>query len=87
MGPNRHTVDAFSLPAVVVISALVMMLIVFAFSLKTLDFHNHGLYSDLKQARLDLHSATALYMCDSAGACMSLYISVIPRKILSQRDT
>ena len=78
MGLNRHTVDAFSLPAVVVISALVMMLIVFAFSLKTLDFHNHGLYSDLKQARLDLHSATALYMCDSTvmGGADSVYVSL-----------
>lgn len=78
MGRNRHTADAFSLPAVVVISALVMMLIVFAFSLRTLDFHNHGLYSDLKQARLDLHSATALYMCDSTvmGGADSVYVSL-----------
>lgn len=78
MRRNKHTVDAFSLPAVVVISALVMMLIVFAFSLKTLDFHNHGLYSDLKQARLDLHSATALYMCDSTvmGGADSVYVNL-----------
>lgn len=79
MGRNKHTVDAFSLPAVIVISALVMMLILFAFSLEALDFHNHGLYRDLKQTRLDLHSATALYLCDSTlmggadSVCISLY--------------
>ena len=65
MKRNKHNVDAFSLPAVTVISSLVMMLILFAFSLKTLDFHNHDLYRDLKQVRMDLHSATALYLCDS----------------------
>lgn len=57
--------DAFSLPAVVVISVLVMLLILFAFELRTLDFRYHDHYRDLKQARLDLRSAAALYMCDS----------------------
>ena len=57
--------DAFSLPAVVVISTLVMLLILFAFSLRTLDFQHHDIYRDLKQDRLDHQSAAALYMCDS----------------------
>ena len=65
MNKQKCHIDAFSLPAVVVISTLVMMLILFAFSLKTLDFQNHDHYRDLKQTRLDLHSAAALYMCDS----------------------
>lgn len=79
MSRKRLHIDAFSLPAVVVISALVMLLILFAFSMRTLDFQYHDTYRDLKQERLDLHSAAALYMCDSMlldgkdSVCVSLY--------------
>lgn len=57
--------EAFSLPAVMVIAVLVMLLILSAFSLRTLDFRSYSLYREGKQRRLDLRSATALYMCDS----------------------
>ncbi len=79
MSRNKHSVDAFSLPAVIVISALVMMLILFAFSLKSLDYKNHDTYREMKQSRMDLHSAAALYMCDSTlldssdSVCISVY--------------
>ena len=53
------------MPAVIVISALVMLLILFAFWMRTLDFQYHNHYRDLKQSRLDLHSVANLYMCDS----------------------
>lgn len=76
---KRFHTDAFSLPAVVVISALVMLLMLFAFSLRTLDFQNHDAYRDRKQERLDIRSAASLYMCDSTlldgkdSVCVSLY--------------
>ncbi len=76
---NRLHLDAFSLPAVVVVSALVMLLILFAISMRTLDFQYHDAYLEQKQERLDLHSAAALYMCDSTlldgkdSVCVFLY--------------
>ncbi|MBR5431047.1 MAG: hypothetical protein IK119_01540 [Bacteroidales bacterium] len=71
MNSRRSHIAAFSLPGVVVVSALVMLLILFAFSLKTLDFQYHDQYRKQKQSRLDIRSALALYQCDStllAGA-------------------
>ena len=76
---NKQVVNASSLPVVIVISALIMMLILSAFSLRMLDYQNHEAYMALKQRRLDIHSAAALYMCDSTimgesdSARISLY--------------
>jgi len=58
--------DAFSLPTVIVISVLIMLLILFAFSIKAVDLQNYTAFHIQKQSRMDLNSATALYMCDSA---------------------
>ncbi|MBR5956392.1 MAG: hypothetical protein IK022_07620 [Bacteroidales bacterium] len=65
----RHSklhIEAFSLPTVIIISVLILLLILFAFSMKAVDLQNYTAFHIQKQSRMDLNSATALYMCDSA---------------------
>lgn len=56
----------FALPAVIVASAIILLLILFAYSAITLNMRRHSLYHDKKQQRLDLESALALYCADSS---------------------
>lgn len=65
MSRNIQYLRGFSLPTVLVISVLMALLILFAFSLVDLDRLYYANYHKRKQSVLDLHSASALYCVDS----------------------
>lgn len=65
MSRNIQYLRGFSLPTVLVISVLMALLIMFAFSLVDLDRLYYANYHKRKQSVLDLHSASALYCVDS----------------------
>lgn len=56
---------AFALPAVLVLSVLILLLILSAYSAVTMDMHRYAIYRDRKQKREDLKSALVLYCADS----------------------
>lgn len=64
MKTNR--LRGFALPAVLVASVLILLLILFAYSAVTMDMHRYSLYHDKKQLREDLKSALVLYYADSS---------------------
>ncbi len=65
MSRNIQYLRGFLLPTVLVISVLMALLILFAFSLVDLDRLYYANYHKRKQSVLDLHSASALYCVDS----------------------
>lgn len=63
---KTHRLRGFALPAVLVASVLILLLILFAYSAVTIDMHRYSLYHDKKQLREDLKSALVLYCADSS---------------------
>lgn len=63
---EMHKLHGFALPAVLVVSVLILLLVLFAYSAVTLNMHRYSLYHDKKQQREDLKSALVLYCADSA---------------------
>lgn len=55
----------FALPAVLVVSVLILLLILFAYSAITMNMHRYALYHEKKQLREDLKSTLVLYCADS----------------------
>ncbi len=76
MSRNIQYLRGFSLPTVLVISVLMALLILLAFSLVDLDRQYYASYHRKKQSVLNLHSASALYCVDSLLAGESDSISV-----------
>lgn len=62
---GTHRLGGFALPAVLVVSVLILLLILFAYSAVTLNMHRYSLYHEKKQQREDLRSALVLYCTDS----------------------
>ncbi len=60
-----HRLRGFALPAVLVVSVLILMLILFAYSAVTMNMYRYDLYHEKKQLREDLKSALVLYCADS----------------------
>ena len=60
-----HRLRGFALPAVLVVSVLILLLIQFAYSAITINMHRYELYHEKKQLREDLKSALVLYCADS----------------------
>lgn len=60
-----HRLEGFALPAVLVVSVMVLLLVLSAYSAVTLNTHRYSLYHEKKQQREDLKSALALYCADS----------------------
>ena len=60
----------FALPAVLVASVVILLLILFAYSALTLDMHRYSMYQDKKQQREDLKSALILY-CNDSTLCVA----------------
>lgn len=61
----KHTLGAFALPEVLVVSVLVLLLVMPAYSAVTLNIQRYSLYHERKQLREDLKSALVLYCADS----------------------
>ena len=51
---EMHKLHGFALPAVLVVSVLILLLVLFAYSAVTLNMHRYSLYHDKKQQREDL---------------------------------
>ena len=60
-----HRLRGFALPAVLVVSVLILLLILFAYSAVTMNMYRYDLYHEKKQLREDLKSALVLYCADS----------------------
>ena len=65
MNGKDYMLRAFALPAVLVVSVLIQLLILFAYSAVTLNMSRYSLYHEKKQLRDDLKSALNLYCADS----------------------
>lgn len=65
MNKSGHRLNGFALPAVLVVSLLILLLILFAYSAVTLNWHRYSKYHEKKQQREDLKSALVLYCVDS----------------------
>ncbi len=65
MAGKIHRLRAFTLPAVLVVSVLILLLILFSYSAITLKMQRYSLYHEKKQLREDLKSALLLYCVDS----------------------
>lgn len=62
---EKHRLGGFALPAVLVVSVLALLLVLFAYSAVTMNMHRYALYHEKKQLREDLKSALLLYCSDS----------------------
>lgn len=62
---ERYRLGGFALPAVLVVAVLILLLILFAYSVVTLNVYRYSLYHEKKQQREDLKSASLLYCADS----------------------
>lgn len=65
IGDGTHRLGGFALPAVLVVSVMILLLILFAYSAVTLNMRRYSLYHEKKQQREDLRSALVLYCTDS----------------------
>lgn len=65
IGGVTHRLEGFALPAVLVVSVLILLMILFAYSAVTLNMRRYSLYHEKKQQREDLKSALVLYCSDS----------------------
>ena len=86
-----NNMKGFVLPAVLVASLLILLLILSAYSAVTMDVKIYSLYHEKKQLREDLKSAMLLYCMDSVvcaagdSAEIVLFDNQEPVKILSRR--
>ena len=55
-----HRLRGSALPAVLVVSVLILLLILFAYSAVTMNMHRYALYHEKKQLREDLKSTLVL---------------------------
>lgn len=62
---EMHKLRGFALPSVLVVSVLILLLILFAYSAITINMHRYAFYHKKKQLREDLKSALVLYCADS----------------------
>ena len=62
---KTHRLRGFALPAVLVVSVLILLLILFAYSAVTMNMYRYDLYHEKKQLREDLKSALVRYCADS----------------------
>ena len=62
---ETHRLRGFALPAVLLVSVLILLLILFAYSAVTMNMYRYDLYHEKKQLREDLKSALVLYCADS----------------------
>lgn len=64
-GLTGRSMRGFALPAVLVVSVVILLLILFAYSAVTMDMRRYSMYHEMKQLREDLKSALVLYSMDS----------------------